>query len=67
MDITTYLFIASAIVAALGLALGALFYAARTANLSNFEAGSAVIFDEREPIGQPTDAFPGTPGVFRSR
>lgn len=65
MDIT-YLFIASAIVAALGLTLGALFYAARTGNLSDLQAGSVVIFAERESIGPATEAFLGTPGMFRS-
>jgi len=56
----TYTFIAVAIAAAIVAALAAFYYAARNGQLKNLEEGSKIIFDEQEPIGQPTDSFPGS-------
>ncbi len=36
-----------------------LYWASRNGQLKNFEKGAASIFDDKEPIGQPSDAFPG--------
>lgn len=41
----------------------ALWWALRGGQMSNFQQGATSIFDDEEPIGQMTDAFPGqTPG-----
>ncbi len=56
MDIT-YIFIAGTILAAIVLALGAFYYAARDGQFRRLEEGARVIFDEEEPIGQRTDSF----------
>lgn len=37
----------------------ALYWASKNGQLKEFEKGAASIFDEKEPIGQPTDFFPG--------
>ena len=39
-------------------AVAGLVWAARTGQLTNFAAGATSIFDEDEPIGVMTDAFP---------
>ena len=36
----------------------ALWWALRGGQMSNFQRGAASIFDDEEPIGQRTDAFP---------
>lgn len=41
-----------------GSALGAFFWSVRDGQLRSLEAGSRVIFDEDEPIGEATDSFP---------
>ncbi|HXE13085.1 MAG TPA: cbb3-type cytochrome oxidase assembly protein CcoS [Bryobacteraceae bacterium] len=40
-------------------AVWALVWAIRSGEMSNFKAGAESIFDEEEPVGKPTDAFPG--------
>lgn len=40
-------------------AVYALHWAAKNGQLKEFERGAASIFDAEEPVGQPTDAFPG--------
>lgn len=46
--------------AALGAtAIGGLVWAIRRGEFHNLREGAASIFDEEEPIGQPTDRFPG--------
>jgi hypothetical protein len=55
----TYLFLAGAIAAASVFAILAFYWAAKHGHLQNVENGAKVIFDEGEPIGTPTDAFPG--------
>lgn len=37
----------------------ALVWAIRRGEMSDFKAGAESIFDDEEPLGQPTDAFPG--------
>ncbi|HEY0946083.1 MAG TPA: hypothetical protein VGD81_12480 [Opitutaceae bacterium] len=46
----TALFLASAVYA--------LYWSAKNGQLRDFNRGAESIFDEKEPIGQPTDAFP---------
>ena len=40
-------------------AVCALIWAIRTGQMSNLGDGAASIFDKDEPIGRPTDFFPG--------
>lgn len=40
-------------------AVWALQWSSRNGQLRDFEKGAASIFDENEPIGKPTDFFPG--------
>jgi nitrogen fixation-related uncharacterized protein len=40
-------------------AVWALVWAIRHGEMSNFKAGAESIFDDDEPVGRPTDAFPG--------
>jgi cbb3-type cytochrome oxidase maturation protein len=42
-----------------GSAVWALVWAIRNGQMSNLKAGAESIFDEEEPVGRPTDAFPG--------
>jgi len=42
-----------------GAAVLALGWAFRNRQFENFEQGARSIFDPDEPIGEPTDAFPG--------
>jgi hypothetical protein len=55
----TYLFIAGTIATASVFALLAFYWAAKHGHLRDVENGAKVIFDDEEPIGKPTDAFPG--------
>jgi len=41
-----------------GSALAAFFWAVRDGQLQDLPAGSRVIFDDQEPIGEVTDCFP---------
>jgi cbb3-type cytochrome oxidase maturation protein len=40
-------------------AVCALFWAVRTGQMNDFRAGATSIFDDEEPTGEVTDAFPG--------
>ena len=61
----TYLFIAGAIAAASVFAILAFYWAAKHGHLQNVESGAKIIFDDGEPIGKATDAFPGhQPGTL---
>jgi cbb3-type cytochrome oxidase maturation protein len=42
-----------------GSAVCALVWAIRNGQMSDFKAGAESIFDDEEPVGKPTDAFPG--------
>ena len=44
-----------------GAAVLALSWAFRNGQFDNFDQGSKSIFGPDEPIGEPTDAFPGAP------
>ena len=37
----------------------ALYWASQKGQLRDFDKGAESIFDDQEPIGQPTDFFPG--------
>lgn len=43
----------------LATAMVALYWALRHGQLRDFERGAESIFDREEPVGQPTDSFPG--------
>jgi nitrogen fixation-related uncharacterized protein len=55
----TYLFIAGAMLAASVFAILAFYWAAKHGHLQDVEKGAKIIFDEGEPVGKPTDSFPG--------
>lgn len=40
-------------------AVYALWWASRNGQLKDFEKGAESIFDDEEPVGRSTDAFPG--------
>jgi cbb3-type cytochrome oxidase maturation protein len=40
-------------------AVYALYWASKNGQLRDFDKGAASIFDDEEPVGQPTDFFPG--------
>ena len=62
-DIAVLVTIIGSIVAFGGAAALAMGWAFRDGQFENFERGAASIFGPDEPIGEPTDAFPGsTPG-----
>ena len=43
-------------------AVAALVWAVRGGQVRDFAAGATSIFDEGEPVGRPTDRFPGASG-----
>lgn len=57
MTVTYAIFAASALLFG-GSAASALAWALRRGQLEDFQRGATSIFDEDEPIGRPTDAFP---------
>ena len=62
MLIVYYLLVFGAISLFAGSVIWALWWALRGGQLSNFQRGAASIFDDDEPIGQMTDAFPDKRG-----
>jgi nitrogen fixation-related uncharacterized protein len=42
-----------------GSAVYMLFWASKRGQLRDFEKGALSIFDKDEPVGRPTDSFPG--------
>lgn len=54
-----YILIPAGIALLSGSAIAVFYWAAKTGQFRNLRKGSEVIFDHDEPIGQPTDAFPG--------
>lgn len=40
-------------------AVYALHWSSKHGQLKNFDKGALSIFDENEPVGRPTDSFPG--------
>ena len=67
MLIVYYLLVFGVISLFAGSVIWALWWALRGGQLSNFQRGAASIFDDDEPIGKTTDAFPGTPGGANER
>lgn len=66
----SYYLILGGLVFLSGSALCAFYWAVKTGQFRNVRDGARVIFDEDEPIGEPTDCFPGmepkTPASSRS-
>lgn len=54
-----YILIPAGIALLSGSALAVFYWAAKTGQFRNIRQGSEVIFDQDEPIGSPTDCFPG--------
>ena len=42
-------------------AVWALVWAIRTGQFHGLRQGAEIIFDDQEPVGMPTDSFPGAP------
>ena len=57
MNTAIYILLVAGLVFFGGTTLAAFYWAARTGQFRNLEAGSKVIFDEDEPVGTATDAF----------
>ena len=60
VDIALFVNIVGSIVLFGGAAVLALGWAFKNGQFENFDQGSKSIFGPDEPIGEPTDAFPGT-------
>ena len=58
-DITVLAIVVGSVVLFGGATVLALGWAFRTGQFENFDQGSKSIFGPDEPIGEPTDAFPG--------
>ncbi len=54
-----YLTIWGAVAVAGATAVYGLVWAVRSGQLERFAEGATSIFDDEEPVGQPTDRFPG--------
>jgi len=57
MNTVLYLLLAAGLLFFGGTTVLAFYWAARTGQFRNLEAGSKTIFDDEEPIGTATDAF----------
>lgn len=57
MNAIVYFLLAAGLVFFGGTTVLAFYWAARTGQFRNLEAGSRVIFDDDEPVGTATDAF----------
>ena len=60
VDIALFATVVGSIVLFGGAAVLALGWAFRDGQFDNFDQGSKSIFGPDEPVGEPTDAFPGT-------
>ncbi len=49
------------------IAVYGLVWAIRTGQMRDFSAGATSIFDDEEPVGEPTDSFPGESPSERER
>jgi nitrogen fixation-related uncharacterized protein len=54
--------VVGSVVAFGGAVVLAMGWAFRTGQFENFDRGARSIFGPDEPIGEPTDSFPGEPG-----
>jgi nitrogen fixation-related uncharacterized protein len=61
VDIALFATVIGSIVLFGGAAVLALGWAFRDGQFDNFDQGSKSIFGPDEPVGEPTDAFPGDP------
>ena len=61
VDIALFVTVIGSIVLFGGAAVLAFSWAFRSGQFENFDQGSKSIFDEDEPIGEYTDAFPDAP------
>ncbi len=57
MNSVVYFLLAAGLVFFGGTTLAAFYWAARTGQFRNLDAGSRVIFDDDEPVGTATDVF----------
>jgi cbb3-type cytochrome oxidase maturation protein len=57
VSVVVYFLLAAGLVFFGGTTVLAFYWAARTGQFRNLEAGSHVIFDDDEPVGTATDAF----------
>jgi len=57
MNTVMYILLAAGLVFFGGTTLAAFYWAAKTGQFRNLEAGAKSIFDEEEPVGTATDAF----------
>jgi cbb3-type cytochrome oxidase maturation protein len=48
-----------------GSVLYGFYWAAKNGQFENVREGGLCIFDEEEPVGRPTDHFPGEPQINR--
>lgn len=60
VDVALFISVIGSIVLFGGAAVLALSWAFRTGQLENFHRGAESIFGPDEPVGEATDAFPGT-------
>jgi cbb3-type cytochrome oxidase maturation protein len=65
VDIALFATVIGSIVLFGGAAVLALGWAFKNGQFDNFDRGSKSIFGPDEPIGEPTDAFPGNSGITR--
>jgi cbb3-type cytochrome oxidase maturation protein len=63
VDIALFATVIGSIVLFGGAAVLALGWAFKNGQFDNFDQGSKSIFGPDEPIGEPTDAFPGEPAA----
>ncbi|QJW94526.1 cbb3-type cytochrome oxidase assembly protein CcoS [Frigoriglobus tundricola] len=61
VDVALFVNIAGSLVLFGGAAVLALGWAFRAGQFENFDQGSKSIFGPDEPVGEPTDEFPGAP------
>ncbi len=59
MTLTAYIFIFGLLAGLSISAIYGLYWAIKTGQFANFERGARSIFDDEEPIGFRTDAYPG--------
>jgi cbb3-type cytochrome oxidase maturation protein len=61
VDVALFATVIGSIVLFGGAAVLALSWAFKSGQFENFDRGSKSIFGPDEPVGMPTDAFPGAP------
>jgi nitrogen fixation-related uncharacterized protein len=61
MGYGAYIFVVVMAAAVMASAVYALYWAVKTGQFQQFEKGATAIFNDEEPLGQPTDHFPQKP------